>query len=92
MRRAPGSPAGTAAISCFSNQLIGLVFANSFTLVGLILVSIGPAISVIVRGCALLPDSAISATAASTGTVGWQTATTCVPGPNSSMNCIRCAM
>ena len=50
-------------------------------MVGLIRVSIGPAISVMLRGCAALSSSAMSATAASTGTQGWQTPTTCEPGP-----------
>src|SRR5579863_4247865 len=40
--------------------------ASSLTLVGLTLVSIGPAISVIERGCAGLPACAITAAAAST--------------------------
>lgn len=46
------------------------VVASSLTSVGLTRVSIGPAISVNVRGCAGSPSSAISAVAASAATVG----------------------
>ena len=37
---------------------------------------IGPAIKVMLRGCASSPSSAINAMAARTGPQGWQTATT----------------
>ena len=60
---------------------MGREVASSFTEVGLTRVSIGPAISVRLRGRAGSRSSAISAAAASTGTAGWQTATTCAPGP-----------
>ena len=63
--------------------------ASSLTLVGLTRVSIGPAISVMERGCAGLPACAITATAASTATQGWHTASTCAPGPIASRNLIR---
>ena len=43
-----------------SNQAIGLLMASSLTLVGLTRVSIGPAISVMLRGCAGLPSCAIT--------------------------------
>ena len=59
-----------------SNQAIGLPLARRFTSVGLTRTSIGPAISVSVRGVATWFSSDITATAASAGTVGWQTATT----------------
>ena len=55
--------------------------ASLLTAVGFERVSIGPPISVIERGANLSPRASISATAASTGTDGWQTATTCVPSP-----------
>ncbi len=43
---------GTRAIRFCSNQSIDLELASSFTLVGLTRVSIGPAIKVMLRGCA----------------------------------------
>ena len=79
------------AIRFRSNHSIGLVLASSFTLVGCCRVSIGPAISVIVRGEARLWSSAMTATAVSTATTGWQTASTCPPGPIASMNWMMCA-
>jgi hypothetical protein len=45
-------------------------------------VSIGPAINVILRGCAGSVSSAIIATAATTATQGWHTPITWVPGPS----------
>ncbi len=62
--------------------------AKSLTLVGLMRVSIGPAIKVMLRGCAASPSSAINAAAARTGTQGWQTATTWEPGPITCRNLI----
>ena len=53
-----------------SNQLIGLLVASLLTLVGLTRVSMGPAISVMLDGCAGLPLAAITATAASACTHG----------------------
>ena len=47
---------------------------------GLTRVSIGPPISVMVAGAKRSPRASISATAASTGTEGWQTAMTWVSG------------
>ena len=72
-----------------SNQLIGLLVASLLTLVGLTRVSMGPAISVMLAGCAGLPLAAITATAASACTHGWHTATRCEPGPSFSMNLMR---
>ena len=56
--------------------------ASVFTAVGLTRVSIGPPISVIVAGRCASSRASMSATAATTGTAGWQTAITCVPGPS----------
>ena len=50
-------------------------------------VSIGPAIRVMLRGCAGWSSSAMIATAASTATQGWHTATICAPGPSTSRKC-----
>ena len=72
-----------------SNQLIGLLVASLLTLVGLTRVSMGPAISVMLLGCAGLPSAAMTATAASAWTHGWHTATRCAPGPSFSMNLMR---
>ena len=82
---------GTARARSGSSRTIRSAcdLASSFTLVGLTRVSIGPAISVMLRGCAGLPFCAITAAAASTATQGWQTATTCAPGPITSRNWIR---
>ena len=68
---------------------MGLLMASSLTLVGLMRVSMGPAISVMLRGCAGLPDWAMTAAAASTCTHGWQTATTWVGEPMISSQPIR---
>ena len=88
-RRAPRYLRGTRAMRLRSNQLIGLLVASLLTLVGLMRVSIGPAISVMLLGCAGLPSAAITATAASACTQGWQTATRCAPGPSSSRKRMR---
>ena len=56
--------------------------ASSLTLVGLTRVSIGPAISVIERGCAGWLPCAITLAATSAATQGWHTATMCAPGPD----------
>ena len=58
-----------------------MISASSLTLVGLARVSIGPAISVMLRGCGGSPASAMTAAAASPATAGWQTATMWLPGP-----------
>ena len=81
MRKKPGSPAGTRWTAAISNHSKGRSVATRPTWVGFTRVSIGPAIKVMVRGVAGSPDSAISETAASTGTLGWQTATTCTSEP-----------
>ena len=60
---------------------IGFELASSLTLVGLTRVSIGPAISVMLRGCAGCCDCAITAAATRTATQGWHTATIWAPGP-----------
>ena len=49
--RRRGSARARARSGCCSNQSIGLLVASSLTLVGLTRVSIGPAISVMLRGC-----------------------------------------
>ena len=67
-------------MTLFSNQLWLLFIARLLTAVGLLRASIGPPIIVIVRGV-VSPLLAISETAASTGTVGWQTEITCTSGP-----------
>ena len=57
-----------------------------FTEVGLTSTSTGPATSVMLAGRARLRSSASTATAASTGTHGWQTAMTCERGPSTCRN------
>ena len=84
-RNRPRYRSGTDAITCRSNHSIGRLVARLFTSVGLTLASIGPAISVRLRGTAALPSSAISAVAASADTHGWHTASMCAPGPIVSM-------
>ena len=76
----------------FSNHSIGLLVASSFTRVGLMRASIGPAIRVMLRGCAGLASAAITATAASAETHGWQTAITCAPGPMNSRKRMMCSV
>ena len=56
--------------------------ASSLTLVGLMRVSMGPAIKVMLRGWAGLPAWAIREAAVSTCTHGWHTATTWVRRPH----------
>jgi len=80
---------GTVAIRLRSNHVIGCEVANSLTLHGLMRVSIGPAISVSVRGWAVLLRWASREAAANAGTQGWHTATTCTGSPSRSMNRIR---
>src|SRR5262249_36420177 len=87
-----GVAPGTVAIRFCSNHSIGLELASAFTLVGLTRVSIGPAINVMLRGCAALPACAITAVATSTATQGWHTATTWAPGPIASRKRIKCAI
>ena len=60
--------------------------ASVFTGVGLTSTSTGPATSVMLDGWARLRSSASTATAASTGTHGWQTAMTCERGPSTCRN------
>ncbi len=72
-------------MTLFSNQARLLFIARLLTAVGDLRASIGPPIMVIVRGVNS-PALAISATAASTGTVGWQTDITCTWGPMWRMN------
>jgi hypothetical protein len=76
-------------IRFFSNQSIGLLLANSLTLVGWIRVSIGPAISVSVAGRAGWFSSDITAAAASAETDGWQIATMCAREPIWSRKVMR---
>jgi hypothetical protein len=63
---------------------MGLDVASSFTAVGLMRQSIGPAISVRLAGVAGCSSSAISAVAASAATQGWQIAIRCAPGPSAA--------
>ena len=62
-----------------------MLVARLLTAVGLLRASIGPPIIVIVRGVSS-PALAINETAASTGTVGWQTEITFTSGPMKRMN------
>ena len=87
---AGGSAWARARSGSARTSSIGLLMASSLTLVGLTRVSIGPAISVMLRGCAVLPDWAMTAAAASTCTQGWQTATTCARSPSVSSQLMRC--
>src|SRR5581483_11083251 len=86
-----GVAGGTRAIRFCSNHSIGLLMASALTLVGLMRVSIGPAISVMLRGWAGLFAWAMTATAVSTCTHGWQTATTCERPPRNSSQPTRWA-
>ncbi|MNT35414.1 hypothetical protein D3C72_1714410 [compost metagenome] len=63
-------------MTLFSNHDNGFCVARLLTAVGLQRASIGPPIITSVRGVGS-PRLAINDTAASTGTVGWQTLTTC---------------
>ena len=74
-----------------SNHDSGLLVARSLTTVGSTRVSMGPAMSVSVRGTAGFPASAITAVAASAATHGWQTAITWVSGPRTSSQRMRCS-
>lgn len=67
-----------------SNHSIGLSVASSLTLVGLWRTSIGPPISVMVKGVNGWFASDITATAASPCTQGWQTARMWARWPSSS--------
>ena len=95
-RMKPGCGSGTWLMRFFSNHSMGRSLASLLTPVGLTRQSTGPAIRVSVRGCAGWSSSAISATAASAATHGWQTATTCTGWPawvcTASMNFIMCSM
>ena len=79
----PGTGHGTCMMTLSRNQSMPFSSASRLTAVGLRRVSIGPPISVMVAGAKRSPFASISATAASTGTEGWQTAMTCVSGPSS---------
>src|SRR5213075_2802544 len=83
-RPAPAYGRGTVAMTLRSNHPIGRLTASSFTDVGLIRVSIGPAISVALRAGRGSARCAITARDASTGTQGWQTEITCTRGPSVS--------
>jgi hypothetical protein len=72
-------------MTLFSNQEKLLLSARLLTAVGLLRASIGPPIIVSVRDVSS-PALAISETAASTGTVGWQTEITFTSGPMWRMN------
>jgi hypothetical protein len=72
----PDSCSGTRVDDVARTTSSGLFMARLFTAVGLFRASIGPPIMVMLRGVAS-PALAISDTAASTGTVGWQTLITC---------------
>ena len=78
---APGYCQGTRAMKWRLNHSIDRLVASSLTLVGLTRASMGPAMRVMLRGCAGWRPSAITATAPRTATHGWQTATTCDSGP-----------
>ena len=73
----PGYLSGTRWITFCSNHEYGLRVARLLTAVGLLRASIGPPIITMVFGASFpdqgSPSCAISATAQSTGTVGWQT-------------------
>ena len=69
-----------------ANQECGRPEAKSFTAVGLRRVSIGPPIMIIALGTAGSFSAAMSDTAASTGTVGWQTDITFSSGDRKRMN------
>ena len=75
-----------------SNQPMLFDWACWLTTVGLRLVSIGPPMSVSEAGRQGSSQAAISAAAASTGTDGWQTATTWVPVPMNRMHSITWSM
>ncbi len=66
-RRAPAKRIGTVVITLRSNHEIGRLVASVFTTVGSTRVSMGPAISVSVRGAQSLPASAITAVATRAG-------------------------
>ena len=91
-RSAPRKRSGTQPIRLASNQSIECAVASSFTRVGLMRQSIGPAISVRLRGVQRLWFSAMIDAAASAATHGWHTARTCAPGPIASRKAIRCVM
>ncbi len=71
-----------------SNQPKLFSVARLLTWVGLLRVSIGPPIIVIVFGSFASPSVDMIDTAASTGTVGWHTEIRCTSGPRCRMNSI----
>ena len=64
-------------------------WASWLTEVGLMRVSIGPPISVMVAGAQSSPSASMCATAIITGTAGWQTPMTWVSGPRNCSISIR---
>ena len=91
-RPAPRKVQGTVWTRFSSNQLSGLLVASSLTAVGLTRQSMGPAISVRLRGWAGWPSCAMSAVADSAATQGWQMAMRCAPGPMRVRNWMRCSV
>ncbi|OQC10047.1 MAG: hypothetical protein BWX79_01366 [Alphaproteobacteria bacterium ADurb.Bin100] len=88
----PACGRGTRLIRFFSNHSIGLPIARVFTAVGFTRQSTGPAIRVRLSGWAGSSSSAMMAVAASAATQGWQTATTCAPGPMAARKRIMWSM
>ena len=70
------------------NQSTPFSWARLFTAVGLRRVSMGPPMRIMVFGAAGSFAAFISATAAITGTEGWQTAITLVSGPRNCRNSV----
>ncbi len=65
--------------------------AMSLTRVGLIRVSTGPAMRVMLAGVAGWSSSAMIATAARAWAQGWQIAIRCAPGPIASRKAMMCS-
>ena len=78
-------------MSFSSNHSIGLLVASSFTLVGFMLTSTGPAIKVKLAGEYGLLSSDMMAVAAKQATVGWHTAIKCVLGPITFKKLMMCS-
>ncbi len=76
-------------MTLFSNQEMGRLVASVLTTVGSTRVSMGPAMSVSVRGVQSLPASDITAVATRAATHGWHTAITWVSGPRTSSQWMR---
>src|SRR5260370_20560889 len=88
-RKAPGYRMGRTAIRFCLYHQIGFDVASSLTLVGWTRVSIGPAIRVMLRGCAACCDWAITAVAARAPTPGLQTPPPLTPGPVALRKALR---